>query len=75
MRALSSRYARGFLGGQQSQSWLVVAMRRPRPLRVVAAPCSQRYCLVMAAHRVRPNYSFNATVQSFSRNRAPGAAR
>jgi len=49
--------------------------RRPSPLRGVAAQSSQRYCSAMVAHLVRPNYSFNATVQSFSRNRAPGAAR
>jgi len=74
MRALLSRYARGFLAGRQSQPWLVVSMRRPLPLRVVAAPSSQRYCLAMVAHPVRPNYSFKATVMCRGDNPAHRAA-
>jgi len=68
-------YARGFVNRRQTQPWLVASRRRPLPLRVVAARSSQRYCLAMVAHLVRPNYSFNATVQSLSQNSAPGAAR
>jgi len=74
-RALLAFYARGRC---TSQVWFGVAwcrQRRPSPLRAVAALSSQRYCLAKVVRFVRPNYSFNATVQSFSRNRAPGAAR
>ena len=74
MRARSSPYARGFASGWQTRPWLVVAMRRPLPLRAVAALSSQRYCLAMVARLVRPNYSSKATVTCRGDNLAHRAA-
>jgi len=69
--AFSARRCRNSVVGSVAR----LRQRRPSLLRAVAMFSSRRYCLLKVVHSVRPNYSFNATVQSFSQIPAPGAAR